>query len=107
MGSARLKLNKVVVSGGRDKSELKQTKYMECLDGGTLDGDKRGFTVSLPAKLLSHKTGSEVIEGHVDISGSLEPVEAYAGIVTYSYHDGFSAKGDMVLVKYTSGIRSY
>jgi len=67
---------------------------------GRLYGDKRGFDIEMQA--IQKVDGKNV---PVALRAELYPVEAYAGTVTYYGKKEPCNVGDMVLVRYTSGLR--
>jgi hypothetical protein len=73
---------------------------------GTVSGNKSFLKLTLPVlRNIFDIQGNKVADVRQIIEADLAYVEAYAGKVTYVYPDKSVKKGDMILVRYNSGIR--
>jgi len=93
----------------RGEYEIKK-QVLASSSEGSIYGNKDGFKLILPVRkkiFAEERKVKEVREIHQTLEANLAPVEAYAGIVEYISQDGSVARGDMILVRYKSGIRLY
>ncbi len=100
-GKAVAKVNVRRYCGGKEVGPA-----IESNGTGTTDIGQNSLGLELPVWVYHYKEdcSSNGRSGQV-LRGTLPQVEAYAGIVHYEDQFG-SSRGDMILVKYASGIRS-
>jgi hypothetical protein len=73
---------------------------------GTVSGNKKALKLSLPVlRNIFDGQNTKVADVRQIIEADLAYVEAYAGKVTYVYPDKSVKRGDMIIVRYNSGIR--
>ncbi len=90
------------------KGEYEAIQLMQNTSEGSIVGNKDGFKLKLPVrKNILDENNNIIGETSQNIEANLVPIEAYAGIANYIYQDGSIARGDMILVRYNSGIRFY
>ncbi|MBI1919441.1 MAG: hypothetical protein HYS23_00005 [Geobacter sp.] len=105
---AEIIINRVKSKHDNGNAILEKRCIMESSSAGNIHGNKDGFKLELPVRKYIYNDDNNVHTTEaVTLKGKLYPVEAYAGKVQYHYAKGTKETGDMVVIKYISGIRFY
>ena len=108
---ARVDVRRVVKRVNRDETTHTDTteRVLWTTEEGRVYGNRRGFTLEMSVKKRyfdAQDNGIHVADQRV--VANLSPVEAYAGIARYTVNEHNEQEdlyGDIVLVRYNSGVR--
>jgi hypothetical protein len=85
---------------------FKSQEALISTEDGTITGNKEAFKLTLPIlRNIFDSQGKKVGDVRQILEADLASVEAYAGKVKFIYSDKSLKSGDMILVRYNSGMR--
>lgn len=84
---------------------FKSQEAMVSTGDGTISGNKSSFKIALPVlRNIFDDQNQYVGDVHQILEADLKPIEAYAGKAQFLQADKSVKKGDMILVRYNSGL---